>query len=65
MVVAKVLYPAFLQEAHADCFAGHFVAKVCDRLHRYYGWKGMQTDVQRFCHWCLVCASCKGPGRPL
>ena len=32
---------------------------------QYYWWKGMRADVQRFCRGCLVCASRKGPGRPL
>jgi len=66
VVVPKGLGPAVLQEAHAVCFAGHFAAKkVCDCLCRYYWWKGMRADVQSFCRGCLVCASRKGPGRPL
>jgi len=67
VVVAKGLrMSCFLQKAHADCFAGHLAAKkMCDRLHWYYGWKGMQADVQHFRRGCLVCASRKGPGRPL
>ena len=66
VVVPKGLRPTLLQEAHAGCFAGHFAAKkVYDRLRRYYWWKGMRADVQRFCRGCLVCASRKGPGRPL
>ena len=66
VVVPKGLRPTLLQEAHAGCFAGHFASKkVYDRLRRYYLWKGMRADVQHFCRGCLVCASHKGPGRPL
>lgn len=66
LVVPKQLRLTLLQEGHASCFSGHFSAKkVYDRLRRHYWWKGMRTDVYHFCRKCLVCASRKGPGRPI
>ena len=66
VVVPKGLRDALLKESHASCFAGHFSAKkVYDRLRRHYWWKGMRADVHHFCRKCLVCASRKGPGKPI
>ena len=66
IVVPKSRRPDLLKEAHANCFAGHFSAKkVYDRLRRHYWWKGMRADVYHFCRKCLVCASRKGPGKPI
>ena len=66
VVVPKSRRADLLHEAHANCFAGHFSAKkVYDRLRRHYWWKGMRADVYHFCRKCLVCASRKGPGRPV
>ena len=64
IVVPRVLCPSLLKEAHAGCYAGHFSEKkVYDRLRRYYWWKGMRSDVRRFCRGCLPCAARKGPRR--
>ena len=64
IVVPRDLRPSLLEEAHAGCYAGHFSEKkVYDRLRRYYWWKGMRSDVRRFCRGCLPCAAKKGPGR--
>ena len=64
IVVPEQLRPEVLQEAHADCFAGHLAEKkVYDRLRRSIWWKGMKADVRRHCRSCLVCASRKGGKR--
>ena len=66
VVVPKSLRDALLEESHASHFAGHFSAKkVYDRLRRHYWWKGMRADVHHFCRKCLVCASRRGPGKPI
>ena len=47
-----------LEEAHRGRFAGHLsAAKVYDRLRRYVWWRGMKSDVHKFCKACLVCHS--------
>ena len=52
-----------MEKAHTG-YAGHFSEKkVYDRLHRYYWWKGVRSDVCHFCGGCLPCAAKKGPGR--
>jgi len=66
VVVPRSLRETLLQESHASCFAGHFSAKkVYDRLRHHYWWKGIRADVHHYCRKCLVCASRKGPGKPI
>ena len=58
LVVPEKMRQRLLHEAHGGQFAGHFGEKrVYDLLRRYYWWAGMQADVHRHCHTCLVCAS--------
>ena len=53
-----------LSEAHAGLFSGHLSErKIYDRLRRQYWWRGMRTDVRRFCRSCISCVSRRGPGR--
>ena len=61
LVVPKELRPTLLKEAHQGRFAGHLSGKkVYDRLRRYVWWRGMKSDVIKFCKACIVCASRKG-----
>ena len=66
IVVPESLKRSILQEAHCTNLAGHFAfQKVYDRICRHYRWKGLRSDVHKFCRSCLVCSSRRGPGRPL
>ena len=66
IVVPESLKRSILQEAHCTNLAGHFAFwKVYDRICRHYLWKGLRSDVHKFCRSCLVCSSRRGPGRPL
>lgn len=54
--------------ARSSLWSGHLAEKkVYDRLRRYYWWKGIRSDVRRFCRGCLACVTKKGgrsPPRP-
>ena len=64
IVVPEVLCAGLLQEAHGGRFAGHFSEKkVYETLKKRYWWRGMRADVRRHCRSCLVCSTCKAPGR--
>ena len=64
IAVPKSLRPTLLKESHGGKFAGHFAErKIYATLRTKYWWKGMHSDVRRYCRSCLVCASRKGPGR--
>ena len=53
-----------LTESHSSVFSGHFSErKIYERLRKRYWWRGMRSDVRRFCRACISCASRKGPGR--
>lgn len=48
-------------EAHDPPSAGHRgFAKTLARLSQFYVWKGMATDVQRYCSACPICIAQKG-----
>ena len=65
--------PLLMEEAHSGCFAAHLAErKVYDRLRRTVWWKGMRSDVRKWCRSCLICASrkstrrtCKPPLQPI
>ena len=66
VVVPMNLRPVILQEAHCGSLARHFAfKKVYNHVRHYYWWKGMRADVYHFCRRCLICASCKGTGKPI
>ena len=49
---------ALFQEAHAGRFGGHLREnKVYSQLCRHYWWRGMRSEVTRWCRACKVCAS--------
>ena len=50
-------------EAHSGMFGAHLSdMKVYSELRRHYWWAGMRSDVARWTHGCLVCAT-HSPGR--
>ena len=64
IAVPRCLRATLMKEAHGGKFAGQFAErKVYLTLRGRYWWKGMRSDVRRYCRSCLVCASRKGPGR--
>lgn len=65
IVVPSSLRDDLIREAHQGRFAGHLAQrKVYDRLRRYVWWRGMRSDIDRYCKSCLVCVSRKGGCRP-
>ena len=64
VVVPSDIRQTLLAESHSSVFSGHFSErKIYERLRRRYWWRGMRSDVRRFCRSCISCASRKGPGR--
>ena len=58
LVVPAVLRQELMEEVHAGGFSGHFEVKAMyGKLSRRYWWKGMYSDVYKFCKGCLTCAS--------
>lgn len=46
------------QKVHAGAFGAHLSeGKVHGELRRHYWWKGIRTDIARWTHGCLVCAT--------
>ena len=65
IVVPSSLRVPLVQEAHQGRFAGHLAQKkIHDRLRRYVWWRGMRSDIDRYCKSCLVCVSRRGGSRP-
>ena len=63
LVVPEGLREKLLQEIHEGAFAGHLSVKgVYGKLCRRYWWKGMYSDVYKFCKGCLTCAAYRGRG---
>ena len=55
IVAPSLMHDALIQEAHQRRFAGHLAQKkVYDRLRRYVWWRGMRSDIDRYCKFCLV-----------
>ena len=49
---------SLFDEVHGGPFGGHLRdAKIHGELNKRYWWKGMRSDVIRWCQSCLVCAS--------
>ena len=64
LAVPKCLKQTLMKEHHDGKFAGHFAErKIYTTMRTRYWWKGMKSDVAKFCKSCLVCASRKGTGR--
>lgn len=60
LVVPAVLCWELMEEVHVGGFSGHFAVKgMYRKLARRYWWKGMYSDIYRFCKGCLTCASYK------
>lgn len=56
LVVPEVLRNKLLEEVHTGGFSGHFAVKgLYGKLCRWYWWKGMYSDVRKFCKGCLTC----------
>ena len=65
IVAPSLMRDSLIQEAHQGRFAGHLAQKkVYDRLRRYVWWRGMRSDIDRYCKSCLVCVSRRGGCRP-
>ena len=66
LVVPEVLRQSLMEEVHNGGFSGHFAVKgLYEKLVRRYWWKGMYSDVYKFCKSCLTCAAYRGGGRRL
>ena len=64
LAVPQCLKQTLMKEHHDGRFAGHFAErKTYATMSKRYWWKGMRSDVSKFCRSCLVCASWRGPGR--
>ena len=58
LAVPSCLKQTLMKEHHNGRFAGHFAErKVYSTMSKRYWWKGMRSDVSKFCRSCLVCAS--------
>ena len=61
LAVRKCLKQTLMKDHHDGKFAGHFAErKIYTTMRTRYWWKGMKSDVAKFCKNCLVCASRKG-----
>ena len=64
MAVPVMLRQKLMEEVHSGGFSGHFAVRgLYEKLARRYWWKGMYSDVHRFCQGCLTCAAHGGGGR--
>ena len=63
-MAVPVLRQKLMEEVHSGGFSGHFAVRgLYEKLARRYWWKGMYSDVHRFCQGCLMCAAHGGGGR--
>ena len=63
IAVPEAFKKKLIEETHAGSLAGHFTARsLYNTLPRVYWWEGVYSDVHRFCHSCLMCASHGGTG---
>ena len=64
LAVPDCLKQTLMKEHHDGKFAGHFAEhKIYTKMRTRYWWKGIKSDVAKFCKSCLVYASRKGTGR--
>lgn len=60
----KSLRGGLLEEMQGGRFSGHFAwRKIYCMTRKKYWWKGMCSDVERFCKSCMECVTRKGSGR--
>lgn len=53
---AKELKTWILEQTHDVPFAGHFgEERTVEKIRRAYFWKGLRTDVRRYCKECVLC----------
>ena len=57
MVVPELLKQKVLKACHDSFWSGHGGAKAtAERLKKKYYWRGMSTDIERYCRGCEICS---------
>ncbi len=64
--VPEMARETVLREAYTSLAGVHPDAnKTLYQLRMHFYWPGQSSDVQKYCSMCLICAQCKGQGRPI
>jgi putative transposase len=62
LVIPNMFTSAFIQEYHTQIWGGHMChTKTLSRLERFYYWRGMSSQVAKFCKECAICQLHKEP----